>query len=81
MKQEIRHGEEVNVDMVTVEVRGNDVNQALRRLKKILNREGVFREIKDRRYCEKPFEKRQRKTREAVRRTRKNTVRRLASKL
>ena len=57
--------------MVTVEVRGNDVNQALRRLKKSLNREGVFREMKMRRHCEKPFEKRQRKSREAVRRARK----------
>lgn len=67
--------------MVTVDVRSNDVNQALRRLKKILNREGVFREVKDRRYCEKPFEKRQRKDREAVRRSRKNESRRLSSKL
>lgn len=67
--------------MVTVEVRGNDVNQALRRLKKTLNREGVFREMKMRRHCEKPFEKRQRKAREAVRRSRKNRVRVLSSKL
>lgn len=57
--------------MVSVEVRGNDVNQALRKLKKALNREGLFRELKMRRYCEKPFEKRQRKVREAERRARK----------
>lgn len=67
--------------MVTVEVRGNDVNQALRRLKKILNRESLFREVKERRYFEKPFEKRQRKSREAVRRTRKNDYRRQVGKL
>ena len=61
--------------MVEVEVRGNDVNQALRRLKKILNREGTFREMKMRRHAEKPFEKRQRQEREALRRARKNASR------
>jgi len=65
--------------LVTVDVRGNDVNQALRRLKKILNRENVFREMKMRRRYEKPFEKRQRKSREAVRRARKTESRRAAS--
>jgi small subunit ribosomal protein S21 len=54
-----------------VEVYDNDVDQALRRLKKTLNREGVFREMKMRRHYEKPSEKRQRKQREAVRRARK----------
>jgi small subunit ribosomal protein S21 len=73
-----RGGEE---GMISVEVRGNDVNQALRRLKKTLNREGVFREMKMRRECEKPFEKRQRQAREAVRRSRKNRSRILSSKL
>ena len=62
--------------MVNVEVRGNDVNQALRRLKKTLNREGVFREMKMRRHYEKPTEKRQRKKREAVRRALKAAYRR-----
>lgn len=62
--------------MVSVEVRGNDVNQALRKLKKALNREGVFREMKMRRRYEKPTEVRQRKRREAVRRARKAEFRR-----
>ena len=57
--------------MIRVDVRDNDVEQALRRLKKLLNREGTFREMRMRRHHEKPFLKRQRKLREAVRRSRK----------
>ena len=39
-------------------VRDNNVDQALRALKKKLQREGVFREMKLRRHFEKPSEKR-----------------------
>ena len=54
-----------------VDVRHNDVEQALRRLKKLMNREGLFREMRQRRHFEKPFERRARLKREAVRRARK----------
>lgn len=52
-------------------VRDNNVDQALRVLKKKLQREGVFREMKLRRAYEKPSEKRAREQAEAVRRARK----------
>ena len=52
-------------------VRDNNVDQALRALKKKLQREGVFREMKLRRHFEKPSEKRKRERAEAVRRHRK----------
>ena len=52
-------------------VRDNNVDQALRALKKKLQREGVFREMKLRDHYEKPSEKRARKKAEAVRRARK----------
>jgi small subunit ribosomal protein S21 len=52
-------------------VRDNNVDQALRVLKKRLQREGVFREMKLRKYFEKPSEKRVRQAAEAVRRSRK----------
>lgn len=52
-------------------VRDNNVDQALRVLKKKLQREGVFREMKLRRNYEKPSEKRAREQAEAIRRTRK----------
>ncbi|AKR56267.1 30S ribosomal protein S21 [Devosia sp. H5989] len=55
-----------------VQVRDNNVDQALRVLKKRLQREGVFREMKQRKYYEKPSETRTRKKAEAVRRARKN---------
>ncbi len=54
-----------------VVVRDNDINQALRALKKKMQREGIFREMKMRRHYEKPSEKRARETAEAVRRARK----------
>jgi len=56
---------------VQVIVRDNNVDQALRVLKKKLQREGVFREIKLRRNFEKPSERRTREKSEAVRRYRK----------
>ncbi len=52
-------------------VRDNNVDQALRALKKKLQREGVFREMKLRRHFEKPSEKKTRERAEAIRRTRK----------
>ncbi|TXI07492.1 MAG: 30S ribosomal protein S21 [Rhizobium sp.] len=52
-------------------VRDNNVDQALRALKKKLQREGVFREMKARSAYEKPSEKRAREKAEAVRRARK----------
>ena len=54
-----------------VSVRDNNVDQALRALKKKLQREGVFREMKLRHHFEKPSEKRAREKAEAIRRARK----------
>jgi len=56
---------------VQVLVRENNVDQALRVLKKKMQREGVFREMKLRRNYEKPSEKRARERAEAIRRVRK----------
>jgi small subunit ribosomal protein S21 len=52
-------------------VRDNNVDQALRVLKKKMQREGVFREMKRRRFYEKPSEKSAREKGEAIRRARK----------
>lgn len=57
--------------MVSVHVRDNNVDQALRALKKKMQREGIFREMKLRRDFEKPSVKRKREQAEAVRRWRK----------
>ncbi|MBD0865991.1 MAG: 30S ribosomal protein S21 [Rhodobacteraceae bacterium] len=54
-----------------INVRDKNVDQALRALKKKLQREGVFREMKLRQYFEKPSEKKARKRAEAIRRARK----------
>ena len=56
-------------------VRDNNVDQALRALKKKMQREGVFREMKLRNFYEKPSEKRAREKAEAVRRARKRAQR------
>jgi small subunit ribosomal protein S21 len=52
-------------------VRDNNVDQALRVLKKKMQREGVFREMKRRRFYEKPSEQTTREKSEAIRRSRK----------
>jgi len=52
-------------------VRDNNVDQALRALKKKMQREGIFREMKRRSFYEKPSERANREKSEAVRRQRK----------
>ncbi len=52
-------------------VRDNNIDQALRVLKKKMQREGVFREMKQRQSYEKPSERKNREKGEAVRRARK----------
>ncbi|MCQ2965147.1 MAG: 30S ribosomal protein S21 [Alphaproteobacteria bacterium] len=63
--------------MVQVVVRDNNVDQALKALKKKMQREGVFREMKLRRNFEKPSEKKAREKAEAIRRARKLERKRL----
>ena len=54
-----------------VTVRDNNVDQALKALKKKMQREGLFREMRRRKFYEKPSEKRAREKGEAIRRARK----------
>jgi small subunit ribosomal protein S21 len=56
---------------VQVLVRDNNVDQALRALKKKMQREGIFREMKLRKNYEKPSERKAREKAESVRRQRK----------
>jgi len=56
---------------VQVVVRENNVDQALKALKKKMQREGVFREMKLRSHYEKPSERRVREKAEGIRRARK----------
>src|SRR5258707_12705101 len=53
-------------------VRDNNVEQALKVLKRKMQREGVFREMKRRKAYEKPSERRTREKAEAIRRVRKS---------
>lgn len=62
--------------MVSVNVRDGNVEQALRVLKKKMQREGIFREMKERRDFEKPTEKRKREKQENIRRSRKTARKR-----
>jgi small subunit ribosomal protein S21 len=62
---------------VLVLVRGNNVDQALKVLKKEMQRDGIFREMKVRRHYEKPSELRIREKSEAIRRARKLACKKL----
>ena len=54
-------------------VRDNNVEQAIRALKKKMQREGLFREMKEHRAYEKPSERRVRERAQAIARQRKAT--------
>ena len=59
-----------------VEVRDNNINQAMRRLKKILQQEGVFKELHERTYFEKPSMKRKKAKAVAIKRWQKEQAKR-----
>ena len=65
----LRHESEVR--SVEIQVVDNNVEKAIRVLKRKLQQEGLFREMKQRKYYEKPSVKRKRKEKEAQRRLRK----------
>lgn len=56
---------------LTVKVKNNDVNKAMRKLKKLMQQEGIFQELRKREYYEKPTTKRKREKAQAVKRWRK----------
>ncbi len=64
-------GEAVLCRPLEVQVRDNRVEQAIRQLKNRLAREGILRELKNRRHYFKPSEVKRIKRREAARRRRK----------
>lgn len=59
-----------------VDVRGNDVEQALRVLRKKMQREGVLRDMRRKEAYEKPGDRRRRGTRDAIRRRHKAEIKR-----
>ena len=67
----VRRAAEGEIPLVQIFVRDNNVDQALKALKKKMQREGSFREMKRHVHYEKPSEKRARQKAEAVRRARK----------
>ena len=56
---------------IEVNVKDNNIEQALRSLKKRMQREGLYREMKLRRHYEKPSLRRAREKEESIRRTKK----------
>ena len=56
---------------IEVQVRNNNVEKAIRVLKKKIQKDGMMRELRQRQYYEKPTLKRQRKLKESLRRVSK----------
>lgn len=54
-----------------IKVHNNNVDRALRTLKRLMQKEGFYKEMKKRSFYEKPSEKRKRKQKEAVKKIRK----------
>ena len=53
---------------ITIEVRNNNIEKALRVLKKKLNKDGQMKELKIRQYYQKPAEIKREKKKEGIRR-------------
>lgn len=68
---ELKSTESEVISSVEIQVIDNNVEKAIRVLKRKLQQEGLFREMKQRKYYEKPSVKRKRKEKEAQRRLRK----------
>ena len=50
----------------TIEVRNNNVEKALRVMKKKMKKEGLFQELKDRQYYQKPSEVKREKAKQRL---------------
>ncbi len=60
--------------MLSVRVNDNDVDFALRLLKKKVQKSGIIRELRRRRHYEKPSERRRRQKREGIKNARKRDI-------
>lgn len=60
--------------MIEIQV-GNNLEKAMRVLKRKLIREGIFKELKSRRFFEKPSEKKKRKNKESAKKVRRENAR------
>ena len=65
----------VTIMTLQVNVKDNNIEQALRSLKKKMQREGLYKEMKLRKHFEKPCLKRAREKEENIRRARKTARR------
>lgn len=71
-KKNRKPANEHKIAPLEVEVRDNDVEQAVRILEKKIAKEGILGELRKRRFAEKPSEAKRRKRREAERKARKS---------
>ena len=60
------HGKEVNSLSITVEVRGGNLEKAMRVLKKKVMKEGIVKELRPRQYYQKPSEIKREKKKEGI---------------
>ena len=65
---------------ITIQVRNGNVEQALRVMKKKLQKNGVLKELKARQYFEKPSEKKRRKKKEGIANVKKKKAKLLSKR-
>ena len=73
--------DKLGLNTTEVVVKDNNLEKALKRLKRKLERAGLFKEMKRRRHFEKPSERRRRKRQEAERRRRKKLRKEAAARV
>ena len=65
---------------LTIQVRNGNVEQAMRVLKKKLQKDGILKSLKDKQYYEKPSAKKRRKKKEAIANFKKKQKKLLATR-
>ncbi len=73
MSEQKRRPIEEPLGPIEVKVDRENINRAISQLKRLMAREGVLKDLKNRRFHEKPSEKEKRKRRDAERRRRKES--------
>ena len=69
-KNEVKQNEKTTIRPLEVDVRNNDVEQAIKVLRNKISKDGILSELRRRRFAEKPSEKKRRKHREALKKMR-----------
>jgi small subunit ribosomal protein S21 len=62
--------------MVEIRIRNNDLEKALKVLKRVIQKDGLLKDLREKRFFEKPSDRKRRKERESIKRRLRKAKRR-----